>query len=353
MSAPFRPPGGAQKGFVCQPRGPGGRKNGGLLSLRQAASSSGSKPTQGQTPTPTQGAALEGYLYVYSNAVDFLQLNINGSQITGSEEETANWYPNQLQSVTCSINGEMNGNNITLTMQGSYCGRTLTGTFDGNNITLAILQTNGSIFNAVYNKATTDDYNNAVNSFEGNIAAATATTVQQQSISDSNNQLSGDINALQGDIGHLTEDRQILSDMSAYQSDMATLQKDYNQEKSDLPQGCTQVNLDVAHIDGVDIAHIQGVDDADYSNNQSGTNNRIKITQSDMQTLQSNWQNAQSIGNSSFTQADIDKAMSDAQSQINSTQAVLRKTQSQVNDFDAQASQIDKKAQTFVNNNGC
>ena len=37
MSAPFRPSGGAQEGFVYQLRGPGGRKNGSLPSLRQAA----------------------------------------------------------------------------------------------------------------------------------------------------------------------------------------------------------------------------------------------------------------------------------------------------------------------------
>ena len=129
-------------------------------------------------PQNLQGhCPVDGYI-VIANAVEFLQLTVNGSQVTGQEQEeyAMNDSLPQTRQSSSTVSGSFNGDQVTLTFSlYGFPVKTYAGTYENNTLTLTVPDQNGNLQSVQYQPASTDDYNN-----DNAAATATMATYQQQ-----------------------------------------------------------------------------------------------------------------------------------------------------------------------------
>src|SRR5258707_14789603 len=128
-----------------------------ILAIVLAGCSSKQSDLPQKTEFPVSGPSLSGYLCIFDSAVDFLQFTVSSGTLTGTEQEVFEPQGSlQWSNIDRPISGTVNGSQVTIDL-GRY---SESGTFDGSKLELAVHQQDGSLFNATYNPATTDDYNN-------------------------------------------------------------------------------------------------------------------------------------------------------------------------------------------------
>ncbi len=100
------------------------------------------------TSANSTGSLSGGWLHSYSSAVEFFQLTVNGSQVSGQEQEeyaTNETPPHLLQSST-TVSGTFNGTQVTLTFSiYGFPVRTYAGTYGSNALTLAVPDQSGNL----------------------------------------------------------------------------------------------------------------------------------------------------------------------------------------------------------------
>ena len=250
-----------------------------LLSIGLVGCGSTSPVTASQENT--EQSKQQGYMEIDSTAVMFIQPVNTNNQLSGTIAETSFNTNGQISNYSGTIQGTLTNNQLSMTINFyGYGSSQVVGTFDTNQMTFSLPDTsNGGLKTYILTKASIQDYNNAVNNLKKTAnqkaqqianAQATAAAVAhyQQVVSNSNNQLSGDINTIQNDIQRLPGDTNTMNgDLKTYSSDIATTQSDYQTEQNDLSQGCSIVRGDLNVISG-DLNVISG-DDNVFSADQN------------------------------------------------------------------------------------
>jgi len=117
-----------------------------------------------QSSNNSTGSLSGGWLHSYSNSVDFLQLAVVGSQISGTVQYASIEGPQpHLNQVNTSVSGTFNGQQVTLTVSyWNFPVATYSGNYANDTLTMTVPNQDGSLSTADYNHASIDDYNNAV-----------------------------------------------------------------------------------------------------------------------------------------------------------------------------------------------
>ena len=331
--------------------------------------------TSSGTPTNSTGSLSGGWLHSYSNAVEFFQLTVNGSQVTGQEQEeyaTNDTLP-QLRQSSSTVSGTFNGEQVTLTFSiYGFPVRTYAGTYGTNALTLAVPDQSGNLQSVEYQPASTNDYNNAVQqlqqsinqqvqAYENAAATATAFAYQQQSmaatataISDQQQKLSYNISNIGGAINQLAADADFSSLLNGYSHDISSMQSDYHTEQSDAGGGCAnygQVGADNGQVQA-DHGQIEA-DDGQLQADVSSVQSAITNVQDFVQTIQRQWDD---LGQQPFpgvSASDVSKAIQNGNNATNQAKSNIQSAQSQAASFDAQAGQIAQQAQALYDGMHC
>jgi hypothetical protein len=340
-----------------------------LLSLLLAACGSSGASSK------STGSLSGAWLHSYSNAVEYFQLTVTGSQVTGQEQEeyATKDTPPQARQSSSTVSGTFNGNQVTLTF--SLYGfpiRTYAGTYANNVLTLTVPDQNGNLQSVQYQPASTDDYNNAVQqlqqsvnqqvqNYDNAVATATMATYQQQiaeataaAISDEQQRLSYDLNNIGGAISQLGSDADFSSLLGSYSHDISSMQSDYQTEQSDASGGCAnyyQVGTDNYQV-GTDQYQI-GTDDYQLQSQISSVQNDIAGVQDFVQKIQQHWNNLGQQPFSGVSAADVNKAIQNGNDAINQAQSQIQQAHSKASGFDAQAKQISQQAQSLYDGMHC
>ncbi len=310
------------------------------------------------TSTGSTGSLSGGWLHSYSNAVEFFQLTVNGSQVTGQEQEeyATNDTPPYLRQSSSTVSGTFNGSQVTLTFSiYGFPVRTYAGTYGSNALTLTVPDQSGYLQSVEYQPASTDGYNNAVQqvqAYENAAATATAVAYQQQvadatvtAISDEQQRLTYDLNNIGGAINQSTADADFSSLLNGYSHDIGSMQSDYHTEQVDASDGCTnygQVGADNGQVEA-DHGQIEA-DDGQLQAQISSVQSDIANVQDFVQKIQQHWDNLGQQPFSGVTANDVSKAVQNGNNAINQAKANMQSAQSQASSFDAQASQITQQA---------
>src|SRR5260370_3871757 len=249
------------------------------------------------TSANSTGSLSGGWLHSYSSAVEFFQLTVNGSQVSGQEQEeyATNETPPHLLQSSSTVSGTFNGTQVTLTFSiYGFPVRTYAGTYGSNALTLAVPDQSGNLQSIAYQPASTDDYNNAVQqlqqsvsqqvqAYENAVATATEAAYQQQvaaatatAIADEQQKLASNIANIGGVISSLNSDANFGSLLQGYSNDIHSMQTDYQTEQNDAAGGCSnyyQVGVDNYHV-GVDDYNI-GCDYYNFQTTEKPINRKI------------------------------------------------------------------------------
>ncbi len=327
------------------------------------------------TSANSTGSLSGGWLHSYSSAVEFFQLTVNGSQVSGQEQEeyaTNETPPHLLQSST-TVSGTFNGTQVTLTFSiYGFPVRTYAGTYGSNALTLAVPDQSGNLQSIAYQPASTDDYNNAVQqlqqsvsqqvqAYENAVATATEAAYQQQvaaatatAIADEQQKLASNIANIGGVISSLNSDANFGSLLQGYSNDIHSMQTDYQTEQNDAAGGCSnysQVGADNSQV-GADMSQI-GADDSGLSAQVSSVQSDISNLQDWVNTIQRQWNDLGQQAFSGVNTSDVSKAIQNGNNTINLAKANMQSAQSQASSFDDQAKQIAQQAQALYDGMHC
>ncbi|HEX6557089.1 MAG TPA: hypothetical protein VF026_30280 [Ktedonobacteraceae bacterium] len=321
------------------------------------------------------GSLSGGWVHSYSHAVEYFQLTVNGSQVTGQEQEeyATNDTPPQTHQSSSTVSGTFNGTQVTLTFSiYGFPVRTYAGTYENNTLTLTVPDQNGNLQSIQYQPASTDDYNNAVQqlqqsvnqqvqNYDNAVATATMATYQQQvaeataaAISDEQQRLSYDLNNIGGAISQLANETESSSLLGSYNRDISTMQSAYQTEQADANGGCAnlgQVGADNGQVDA-DQGQI-AADDGQLQAQLSSVQNDIAGVQDFVQKIQQHWNNLGQQPFSGVSADDVNKAIKNGNDAINQANSNLQSAQSQASNFDKQAGQITQQAQSLYDGMHC
>ncbi len=343
-------------------------------SAQRAISSGQGNPSAGQ-PASSTGSLSGGWLYSYSNAVEFFQLTVNDNQVSGQEQEEymTDSTPPSLQQDSSTVSGIFNGTQVTLTF--SVYGfpiRTYAGTYENNALTLTVPNQSGNLQNITYQPASADDYNNAVQRFQQSVnqaiqayndgmATATAAAYQQQmaaatasAIADDQQRLVYDLSNIGGAINQLTSDADFSSVINSYSSDLSSMQKDYSTEQSDASQGCNNLNIVAGDLNSVygDNNSIYG-DDNSFSSQSSSVQGDISNVQDYVSKIQQHWSDLGQQPFSGVSASDVSNAVQSGNTAIAQATKSMNDAQSKSSGYDNQAKQIVQQAQALYNGMNC
>ena len=327
------------------------------------------------TSANSTGSLSGGWLHSYSSAVEFFQLTVNGSQVSGQEQEeyATNETPPHLLQSSSTVSGIFNGTQVTLTFSiYGFPVRTYAGTYGSNALTLAVPDQSGNLQSIAYQPASTDDYNNAVQqlqqsvsqqvqAYENAVATATEAAYQQQvaaatatAIADEQQKLASNIANIGGVISSLNSDANFGSLLQGYSNDIHSMQTDYQTEQNDAAGGCAnyyQVGVDNYHV-GVDDYHI-GSDDYNLQTQVSSVQSNISNLQDWVNTIQHQWNDLGQQAFSGVNTSNVSKAIQNGNNAINQAKANMQSAQSQASSFDTQAKQTDQQAQALYDGMHC
>jgi hypothetical protein len=338
----------------------------------------------------------DGYLATGSTSVSFMQFTEKNDQLTGhlqSVEET-NDVPPRTQSSTTAFTGTQNGSSVTITLSIFGLSSSVTGTLNGNTLTLAIPQTDGHLKNETFTGASVQQYNQAVDALQKQVAQhdqvydnqqATATAIQatqttqqaneqatqtaqqseQQAVSNANQQLSSDLNALKSDASSLASFSET-STLNGYANDWQAMQKDYAIEQQDAQAGCganssnyNQVQADANQVDADENQML--ADDNQRSADKNQYDSDLSPVENDVQAVKNDWaQLQQAVANNptgtpapAYTASDINTALQNAQNAEQKAQGVWQSTVVTTDQYDQEASALQKKADALPASMNC
>ncbi len=327
----------------------------------------------------------DGYLATDTNSVTFIQFTTKNNQLSGSIEgiEETNDIPPRTRSFTEAFTGTQNGSSVTLTVSFLGISSSVVGTLNDNTLVLDVPQQDGHLQNETFNGASTQQYNQAVDTLQSKVsqqdeqyynAQATATAIQatqtaqqaeQQAVSDANVQLGNALNALKNDEAVLASFSET-STLSGYANYWQAMQKDYTTEQQDANAGCgansSNYNQVLADSNQVDADENQILaDDNQLAADKNQYNADLSSVQNDVQTVKDDWaQLQQAVANntthsptSAYTSSDINNALQNAQAVEKSAQNVWQSAQSSAKQYDNEASALKQKADALPGNMHC
>jgi hypothetical protein len=235
-----------------------------------AGCGSSQPPTSATSPgSPVQVPGTTGYLNSSSTQVTYLQWQqdpggaFQGTDLSATATGTP---PNETVNTTSSpIDGQITGSAVTLDVDF----HTDQGVLAGNNLTLNVLQPNGTIESVAYHQASAADYDTALTQLQHAVSQADAQAAVQNAL-----------NTLQADNSAFTN-------ANSVRDDLTTTTNDLQKERSDAANGNGEncyniqsvVDYDAQSTVGYDVTSKAG---SDVSHEQSG----ITQYRTDIQTLQ-------------------------------------------------------------------
>jgi hypothetical protein len=318
----------------------------------------------------------DGYLAVGTNNVAFIQFTEQQNQLTGHMEDMAvtNDALPQTETHNSTFTGSKNGSSMTITFSELWTSTSFTGTFDGNILTLGLPQDDGHIMNVTFNGASVQQYNQAIDALQKQVAKqdqdyydaqtrlndmrATATAVQdrQDAVSSANDHLSDALESLKSNSSTLAAFSET-STVNGYANDWQNMQKDYTTEQNDAAKGCgdydsnyRQVDADGGQVDA-DGRQIDA-DDRQIDADKNQYDSDLSPVQDDIQAVQTDWaslQNAVKANTSgtpapAYTQSDIDIALTNAQNAKSAALSLWQSAQSSAATYDSEAKDLQQKA---------
>ena len=339
-----------------------------ILLLTSCAGTSTQSGSFRSTATQPPSSNLSGgYMHVYSNAVEFFQLTNTNGQMSGQEQEayTTTYAPYTVKNGSSVVSGTYNGSHVTLTFSlFGFPVRSYAGTYDGTNLILTEPDLNGTLNNIQYDPASTQDYNNALSTFEANIqatvtaeqnaqATAAAISATATAVADQQSRLTYDLQNIGGAIQQLQSDSDFSTILKQYSNDINQMQQDYQTEQNDANGGCAnagQVGADDGTV-GADFGTI-GADDGSFQADLSPIQNDIANVNDFVQKIQQHWNNLgqQSPG---VSQSDIDNAVNNGNNAIKQANANVSDAKSKASQYDNQANTIKQQADALNNGMHC
>ena len=343
------------------------------------------------------GGPPDGYLATDTTGVYFVQFTESNNQLSGhiQMDEISGNSPPQTKSYTVPFTGTQNGQSITLNL--TIFGITwssLTGSFNDNTLTLQIPQQDGHLSNVIFNAASTNQYNQAVDALQQQVATATtrynnneatttaqynnaqatttaqqatatALTQEQQAVNNANSQLQSALSTLKSDTGTLTGFSET-NTLSSYAKDWQQMQNDYAHEQQDAQNGCGDgnynygtVQYDAGTVD-YDFGSIQ-YDDGSLNYDKNTYTGELSPVQNDVQTVQQDWtQLQQAVHNNpsdtpapEFTANDVNTALQSAQNAESQAGKIWKSAAQAAGQYDQEAAALKQNADALPTSMHC
>jgi hypothetical protein len=323
------------------------------------------------------GGPPDGYLATDPTSVSFVQLTENNDQLSGHIQvvEKSNNTPPKVQSYVVPFTGTQNSQEITLNLTAfGLTWSSLTGSLNGNTLALQVPQQDGHLLNVTFNAASTDQYNQAVDALQQQVATATtqynnaqatqtaqqatATAIaqEQQAVNDANSQLQSALSALKSDTATLAGFSES-NTLSSYAKDWQQMQNDYAHEQQDAQNGCGEgnynygtVQYDAGTVD-YDFGSIQ-YDDGSLNYDKNTYMSELTSVQNDVQAVQQDWtQLQQAVQNNpsgtpapEFTANDVNGVLQNAQHAENQAVNTWKSASQAAGQYDQEAAALKQNA---------
>ncbi|MDH6144153.1 hypothetical protein P3T35_006190 [Kitasatospora sp. GP30] len=186
--------------------------------------------TSGAASSPVQVPGTVGFLNTDSGTVSYLQWQADGrGEFSGTAlQAAANGTPpdETVKPATSPISGQVNGSAVTL----DIADRTDQGVLTGGNLTVNVIQQDGSIRSITYHQASATDYNTALSQLQQTVSSADAQEKQQQSQASLQTSAQQALSTLQADNNAFTNAKAVRADLDKANSDL-------QQERRDIGNG--------------------------------------------------------------------------------------------------------------------
>ncbi len=305
----------------------------------------------------------DGYLSTDANSVSFIQFTEKDNQLSGHIQGVTKTddIPPQTKSFTTAITGTQNGSSVTITTSIFGLSSSVTGTLNGDTLTLEVPQPDGHLQNTMFNGASTQQYNQAIDALQKRVSQQDQRYQEQQAVSDANSQLDSTINTLKNDTSTLSSFSET-STLNDYATRWQNMQKDYAIERKDAQAGCSnsyQVGVDDYQV-GVDAYQI-GQDDYQLNIDKNTYNTDMLAVQNNVQALQQDWAQLQQavahnetrIPAPEYTANDVNNALQSAQNAEKTAGSVWQSAQASASQYDQEASALQKKADALPTSMHC